>query len=886
MKNGLLLFYSLCIIPLFGQYTVQQLNLKVYDENQLYNIDVDGDQVDDLAFYEGGYPIDSYIYGAVELSDSIKFSNVTTYNNNFTFPIYDSTMWIAHCYGHPGNWSSLGGSPGVMNDTRYLGYYKVISPTDSIFGYFQLIPGEGSNYQSFLDDTLFVVSHVQATTPNTPLFAGQACSAVLSATKDLPCVTGCDGNAVIDIVGGVAPFNISWSSGSTGLVSDSLCPGIETVTINDGVGCSFQDSIYIGSNVIEIDVSSGISGSGACDNILILDPSGGIPPYNYLWESGGVNDFEAGLCSGWHTYTVSDASGCSVTDSSYIPSQSTLLTGIVGNVNPLSGIGECGPLFVCNGSITVTSNGGTPPYIYADSSGVIDTSNSSVNINNLCPGKYTYWVTDANGNSDTNTINVEQYLGMEFVPFSLTPPSCSTCNDGSIHITVIGGFAPYLYTIDNWQNVQVNNGNFTGLSYGVYEFCAEDANGCIKCMTVSLDSAACGYSISSNMTCNSCHGSVYLDPVGFQLPQVSWSTGDTNPWLNDLCAGTYSFTISDSSCQVNGSITLSVPASVDLQNSYTTTVSCPGECDGQLLLNPNNSGQSPYTLALNGNFNSLSNSLFIDNLCSGNHQVMVIDANNCLDTSQLIVEAPDSMQLNLLNAVQPTCFGDCDGYYEIEIINGTGPFSANSNQGVPVISGSNHAEISNLCADSLIVEVTDNQGCIQLDSFLIQQPDSLYFTSVLISQASCTSCADGSVELYIYGGQSPYTVDWSDFNSIENGTIAYGLTGGLGNVCVYDVNGCSFCDTLYVNYIDDIGWNDTELECIVSPNPSSGLIQLSTPFSMNNVIVRDVGGKIVFQTKTSETYLTELDLSHLNPGMYLLKVTGNSYNAEMRIVLK
>jgi hypothetical protein len=56
-----------------------------------------------------------------------------------------------------------------------------------------------------------------------------------------------------------------------------------------------------------------------CNGYAIIIPSSVNAPYTYQWSTSGLsfstNDSIMNLCAGWYVYTVTDTSGCSITDS-------------------------------------------------------------------------------------------------------------------------------------------------------------------------------------------------------------------------------------------------------------------------------------------------------------------------------------------------------------------------------------------------------------------------------------------------------------------------------------------------------------------------------------------------------------------------------------------
>ena len=127
----------------------------------------------------------------------------------------------------------------------------------------------------------------------------------------------------------------------------------------------------------------------------------------------------------------------------------------------------------CDGSATVTADGGVGPYTYLwNDPGVQQTST----VIGLCPGNYSVIITDAGGDTMIRSVTIAELDSLGGYS-SVTFESCGGCNDGSISFTATGGATPYTY--------QWNDGNSqttftaTGLSdNGVYNLLLSDANGC------------------------------------------------------------------------------------------------------------------------------------------------------------------------------------------------------------------------------------------------------------------------------------------------------------------------------------------------------------------------------------------------------------------------
>ena len=88
-----------------------------------------------------------------------------------------------------------------------------------------------------------------------------------------------------------------------------------------------------------------------------IKATGGIPPYSYLWSNGSTTATISNLAAGIYTVTVTDSYNC-VLDTTFQIIQPD--SGLSNNLN----ISQVTCFGLANGSITVTTMGGTPAYSY------------------------------------------------------------------------------------------------------------------------------------------------------------------------------------------------------------------------------------------------------------------------------------------------------------------------------------------------------------------------------------------------------------------------------------------------------------------------------------------------------------------------------------------
>ena len=103
-------------------------------------------------------------------------------------------------------------------------------------------------YSVKIEDTSFSAGSCTTTLNFAPLSAGSLMSLAISSTN-VSTYNGSDGTATALVSGGAAPYNYSWSNGSSTQVINNLPAGYYTVTVTDSKGCSSFSSVTISEPV-------------------------------------------------------------------------------------------------------------------------------------------------------------------------------------------------------------------------------------------------------------------------------------------------------------------------------------------------------------------------------------------------------------------------------------------------------------------------------------------------------------------------------------------------------------------------------------------------------------------------------------------------------------
>ena len=409
----------------------------------------------------------------------------------------------------------------------------------------------------------------------------------------------------------------------------------------------------------------------------------GLAPFTYLWNNGQTGSTITGLTSGLYSVTVTDGYGCTLSKS-----------GTITNVNPI-GLG----LFTAtsptclqsNGVIDMTITGGTEPFYYSASTGDVLVSYSrTFSISGLSAGQYNFLVTDAGLCQMTAGITLETPEGLTSVTVQGQNSTCST-NNGSITVSVVGGTAPYTYTLiyPNGNQLNISNSQttqfFQNLSGGTYTVFVSDNSGCSFTEELTL-LAINKFTISTQVLgtkCNQNNGSVTIfTSPGATLPLDYSVDGiqnviDTNlsaVTFNNLSSGTHVITVTDAdNCAQTTNIL--VPSSQQLNYSLVST-SCGSGNSGKITAFIT-SGEPPFSFNWSDNVPNEPQQIQVSGLTGGTYSLTVVDANGCSLTRNTTISCNSNyvsyqtyvMGAEIFNIESPTKFGLLqmlnEGYFDL-----------------------------------------------------------------------------------------------------------------------------------------------------------------------------------------------------------------------------
>ena len=168
-----------------------------------------------------------------------------------------------------------------------------------------------------------------------------------------------------------------------------------------------------------------ISCNGLADGMGNASATGGTAPFSYMWNSGDTASTITGLGASDYTVTVTDANGCTGTQTGTVTEPDAITLASIGTDVDCFGS--------ATGSANASASGGTGLFAYVWS------NSTSTQLNtNLAAGDYTVTATDDNGCTATTTQTINgPASALTVVIDQVTDESGSGAGDGSISLTAV-----------------------------------------------------------------------------------------------------------------------------------------------------------------------------------------------------------------------------------------------------------------------------------------------------------------------------------------------------------------------------------------------------------------------------------------------------------------
>jgi hypothetical protein len=330
---------------------------------------------------------------------------------------------------------------------------------------------------------------------------------------------------------------------------------------------------------------------------------------------------------------------------------------------------------------------------------------------------------------------------------------------------------------------------------GTYRFTVTDpansSNTCFAEVTVTQDTAKPLLSEThTDVSCNGLsNGAIDLSVSGGASPfTYDWSNGANTQDLSGLAAGPYEVIVTGANgCMDSLTVNINQPNDLAIIESHVN-VACNGGKSGSIDITVSG-GTSPYTFLWSDGATTED----VSGLAAGSYEVIVTDDHGCMDSVTVVVAEPSDLGI-IESHTNVACYGGNDGAINITVSGGAVPYSYDWS------NGASTEDVSGLVAGSYEVIVSDDHGCMDSITVAISQPADL---SVIESHndANCFGESNGSINITVSGGTSPYSFDWSNGASTED---VSGLAAGSYEVIVTDDHGCMDSLTVEIEEPGDV----------------------------------------------------------------------------------
>lgn len=384
-------------------------------------------------------------------------------------------------------------------------------------------------------------------------------------------------------------------------------------------------------------------------------------------------------------------------------------------------------------------------------------------------------------------------VGTQLIPITVNPKPtitftntassvCENANPINLNnqVTPVGG---------TWSGIGVLNNtfypNYPSSSSVSLTYTKTNQYGCTASdvATITLNQTPDLTVNTTNSNCNQNTGMANVTITNGQAPySIYWSSGSTQPSVQDLAPGSYMVSVSDNNnCLATQAVMIGSTGFT--QTASVTPNLCYGNTTGGIDVTITG-GTTPITYSwTNG-----STTQDLTNVPSGPYEVTITDAQGCVSTASYTVGGPAQIMSQNTTTVSPNC-SSSNGSITANLTGGTTPYTYSWINSQGVIVGTNNATLSNVPADSYTCNITDNNGCTFTMHQALSNVNGPVVAIDTIINASCSN--NGQIQTSIISG-NPQTYDWSNgattasVNNLAPGYYSCIVTGLSGCIQVID----------------------------------------------------------------------------------------------------
>eukprot|EP01136_Pigoraptor_vietnamica_P021781 Opistho-1_new@72247 len=487
----------------------------------------------------------------------------------------------------------------------------------------------------------------------------------------------------------------------------------------------------------------------------------GLPAGNWTLNPGAISGSSSSttvsnIGAGTHTYTVTNAAGCTSTASSNVIINSPSETPSA----PVAGTIVQPTCTVATGSVVLS---GLPAGNWTLNPGALSGSSSSTTVSALLAGTYAFTVTNAAGctsvASSNVVINTQPVTPAAPIAGAITQPSCIAAS-GTVELS---GLPAGNWTLNpgaisgNTSTIQIDT-----LDVGTHQFTVTNAAGCTSvastAIVINAFSSTPAKPIVGTITQPTCTvntGSVVLSG----LPAGNWtinpgaiSGSSSSTIISNLAPGTYQYTVTNADgCISKASTKIIINTQPVIPAALIVGVITQPTClvaTASFLL----SGLPAGNWTLNPGANSgNTTSVRIDTLDAGTYQFTVTNAAGCTSpaSAAVVINAFSSTPVKPIvgTILQPSCTVATGSV----LLTGLPAGNWTLNPGAVTGNGTS-TTISNLVAGTYQYTVTNADGCTsKASSSIIINTQPLTPTAPTIGAITQPTCLVATASFLLSG---------------------------------------------------------------------------------------------------------------------------------------
>lgn len=442
-----------------------------------------------------------------------------------------------------------------------------------------------------------------------------------------------NGSATAEISGGLEPYSITWNTNpeQNTLQATNLSFGNYIVSVSDANQCIAMDTVSIGDVAgPQAEIASWKEEEcGLANGEATVSVSGGLAPYTYQWNTDPVqtDSTATNLSAGVYSVIVTDANACADTTEAFNLKGSPALI--------LEATGKDVSCSLPNGEAYAIVNGGTSPIAFEWDTDPIVTDDT---LRNISVGFYTVIGTDANGCSDTASVQI-QADSLVAPVFTLGSSDQTSCDSLLLTPEISNETGPLDYL---WSTGDSSNSIMVKQS-GLYELTISNNQGCSNTIGVNatINSFPQPYpDLGPDTTV--CESSFTIQS---NFPDLfnTWSTGANSSTITINESGIYSVIVThDNGCVATDSITVNFLSIPSLSLGNDTTI-----CSPLTLTAGDGSDQYLWSTG------AVTPEILVDS--SGEYSVQISSSNGCIISDTISVEVS-----NLVDTGLPESITGCD----------------------------------------------------------------------------------------------------------------------------------------------------------------------------------------------------------------------------------